>query len=331
MKRRQVLATFAMLPLMGHAQVGARVHRIGFFWGEAPMPTSSLVDWRKHFVKNGLVEGRNLELWFIPLWYGDEEKLNTSVREMLAWKPDAILTNSTSGTRIIQRATSTVPVVFFNVADPLSAGFVKNLSRPGGNLTGVTVHNLSLFPKRLQLIRELLPSARRVVVILDGNFKRDGFPREFYRQMHEAANGLGLELVEEDIVLSPGGFEEAFAKASRLRPDFILPLGPWPSLRGGNYHELARMQLEYRIPVLGWIPGVGGPFDGLVAQLGVPVEEIRASAVELLARVLAGSDPAETPVVQTTKVDLVVNLRAARELGIKVPASILKRADRVIE
>jgi putative ABC transport system substrate-binding protein len=221
--------------------------------------------------------------------------------------------------------------VFFNVADPLASGFVKSLSRPGGNLTGVSVHNLSLFPKRLELIRELSPTARRVVMIVDSKFQRDGYPPDFYREMQEAGRSLGLELVEEDIVLSPSGFEEAFAKASRLRPDFIVPLGPFPSLRVGNYRDLALWQNKYRVPVLGTIPAIGGPFEGLVVQLGNPVEEMRNITVGLLARVLAGSDPAETAVVQTTKVDLVVNLRAARELGIKIPKSVLTRADRVIE
>ena len=338
-KRRALVATLAAVaasqalfaPLKAHGQDG-RVLRLGWFWLlYSPMDDPRMrAIWWEHLARHGYVEGQNIEHRFIPDWNGDFERLNASIRELLAWKPDAIVSVSTLNTRILQRATTSVPIVFMNVADPVSAGFVMSLSRPGGNITGVSVHNLTLFPKRLQLIRELLPKARRVVLIVDSVFMRDGFPVDFYRGMHNVAASLGLELVEEDVAQSPGGFEEAFQKAARLRPDLIMPLGPWPSLRIRD-PDFAKYQDRHRIPVLGFTPQVGGRQEGLVIQFGATIDEMNRLGADLLAQVLRGGKPADIPVVQQTNIDLVVNLKAAGELGIKVPASILKRADRVIE
>ena len=332
-RRKAILATLALAaaPRTLFAQDG-RTYRLGWFWLlHSPMDVPRLREiWRRHLARHGYIEGQNIEHRFIPDWNGDFERLNGFIRDLLAWKPDAILSVSTLNTRILQRATTSVPIVFMNVADPMSAGFVLSLSRPGGNITGVSVHNLTLFPKRLQLIRELLPKARRVVLIVDSVFMRDGFPVDFYRGMHNVAASLGLELVEEDVAQSPRGFEEAFEKAARLHPDLIMPLGPWPSLRIRD-PDFVKYQDRHRIPVLGFTPELGSRLEGLVIQFGATIDEMHRLGADLVAQVLRGAKPADIPVVQQTKIDLVINLKAAGELGIKVPASILKRADRVIE
>jgi putative ABC transport system substrate-binding protein len=249
---------------------------------------------------------------------------------VLAWKPDIILAENTFGTRLAQKATDSIPIVFVSVADPVAVGIVKSVSHPGGNITGVTVHNLTLFPKRLELIRELLPAARRIALLVDSVFTRDGFPLAFYRELRDVAKRLQLELVEEDLARSPGGLDEAFAKMALFKPDLVLPLGPWPSVRVIDM-DFVKFQDRYGLPVLGFQPLVGGVQEGLVVQMGGDVGEMTALAAGVIAKVLAGTPPAEIPVQQQTRILLVINLAVARRFGITVPNNVLRRADRVIE
>jgi putative ABC transport system substrate-binding protein len=318
-------------PVLGRAQTPRRKFRLAMLQARGGSPTDQgLERWKRALGRQGLAEGVDYELMFAPVWAGGgTERMYASAREVVAQAPDLLITNSTDNTRAAQRATTTIPIVFMNVADPVAAGFVKSLAAPEGNLTGVSVHNLTLFPKRLQLIRELLPGATRVALIIDGAFVRDGFPPRFYSEVRAAAKTAGLHLVEEDIEHLPGGIEEAFGNAARERVDIVLPLGPWPSDRSRVF-SFPEAQNRYRVPVLGWIPARGSPHDGLFAQYGVTADESIELGARLVARVLAGNVPRDIPVLQATRVELVVNLAVAREFGIKVPKQVLKRADRVI-
>jgi len=334
MNRRFALAVGAALlavPVVALAQTVERPLRLGWFLGPGGLNRiGPFRIWADVLRSHGYVEGRNADFRIIPQYHGDIGKLKASMRELVEWKPNAIVTQATFNTRIAQAATSSIPIVFTDVADPVASGIVKSLARPGGNITGVTVHNLTLFPKRLGLVRELLPQAGRVSLIIDRTFTRDGFPPAFYREMHETAARLGLELIEEDLSQCPGGFAEAFENIVALKPDIVMPLGPWPSLRTYDT-DYAKFQDRHGIPVFGFQPVAGGAHDGVVIQYGGDVEEAVFTAGDILARIIAGARPADIPIHQQTRVVLVVNLVAARQLGIAVPNSILVRADRVIQ
>jgi putative tryptophan/tyrosine transport system substrate-binding protein len=313
------------------AQTPARKFRIAFICaGGQPPQAHDIAAWRAALARQGLVEGRGFEFVFARSWHGNGEGRTASIREVIDSRPDLLLTKSTNLTRPVQRATTTIPIVFWNVADPVASGFVKSVAKPGGNVTGVSVHNLTLFPKRLQLIRELMPQARRVALIVDGAFIRDGFPAKFYQEMHETARTLELELIEEDLELLPGGLEDAFRNAARKHVDIALGLGPWPS---HLIHEIdfVVQQDRHRVPVLGFVPLRGGPQDGLLVQYGGSYEEMVQSGAEVVAKILRGANPAQTPVRQQTRIELVLNLKVARELGVTIPRGVLRRADRVIE
>ena len=332
MRRRDFAATLLLLaaPAFARAQAAGRRYRLG--WVQSVAGTSDAFTrlWREALAIHDLVEGRNLEFLYPTSWHGDLNRRDASLRALVESRPDALLVGNTDLSRSVQKATKAIPIVFYNVADPISAGLVDSLAKPGGNITGVSVHNLTLFPKRLAFIRELMPHARRVALIVDGAFVRKGFPAEFYRQMRETARALGLELIEEDIEHLPRGLEDAVRNAANMRVDIVLPLGPWPSHRTVPF-SFADAQNRYRVPVLGFTPLSGGLDDALLVQYGVGMAELTAHGAELVARVLAGIHPRDIPVRQATRVELVINLKVARELGIAIPKDVLKRADRVIE
>lgn len=324
-------ALLAILPAAAKPRAPARWYRIG--WVRAvPMTVSDAFAglWREALAVHGLAEGRNIDIIFPDAWNGDAARRDASIRALVQRQPDVLLVGNTDLSRAVQKATRTIPIVFYNVADPVAAGLVTSLSRPGANVTGVSVHNLTLFPKRLELIRELMPHARRVGLIVDGSFMREGFPPDFYRQMRDTAKALGLELLEEDIEHLPNGLEEGIRNAARRNADIVLPLGPWPSNRKVPF-SFADAQGRHRVPVLGYIPLRGGVEDGLLIQYGVGMAELTAHGAELVALVLGGVRPRDIPVRQATTVELVINLKVARELGIAIPKDVLRRADRVVE
>ena len=337
-RRRSIIAAAVLAVAPSRALGAARLHRIGFvadFGGRPPEM------WTSGFARRGLQEGKNTEFLLLQPFHGNPGRYRDHLRDLIARRPDVLVTGSTLHTRAAQRATDVVPIVFFNVADPLTAGFVQSLARPGGNVTGVSVHNLTLFPKRLELIRELMPAATRIALIIDGSFVRDGFPPAFYEGMRQTARSFDFALIEVDVEHMPGGIEEAFQNAVAKRADIVLPLGPWPSLKQPPSSPTSTVpplnfgwrdgQSRYGIPVLGFQPALGGPQEDLLAQYGASTAEMIDLTVGIVALVLEGMPPRDIPVRQATKVDLVFNLKAARALGVTVPTQLLKRADRVIE
>jgi len=337
LSRRDLLwrASIGVLAGLVGARAGAaRIPRIGLAVlgssGPAGNGANSAHVWMDVLRRRGLHDGKNVEYVVLQPWGGDLRRYADNVRDVVTLSPDVIISNSTLHTRAVQKATSTIPVVFVNVADPLSAGFVQSLGKPGGNITGVAVHNLTLFPKRLQLIRELLPAARQVGLIIDGAFVRNGFPPSFYEEMRQMAKSLDLALIEIDVERMAGGIDEAFQNAAAKRVDMVLPLGPWPSVKQLDFWW-REGQWKYRIPVMWFAPYRGGPLDDVLVQYGVTVEEMMEHAAEIVLLILKGVHPRDIPVRQADKVELIFNLKAAQELGISVPMHLLARANRIIE
>jgi putative ABC transport system substrate-binding protein len=333
MRRRALIAaglSFAALPAMVRARPRRDISRLAWFTPYGGFPHVRVREaWRAELSRHGLLEGRNLELRALDRWHGDMGRLGIAIADMIAWAPDVILAENTFGARRAQGATRSIPIVFVNVADPVAVGIVRSISHPGGNITGVTVHNLTLFPKRLQLIRELLPNARRVALLIDSVFTRDGFPAAFYRELHDVAKRLELELVEEDLAQSPDGLDEAFRKMARIKPDIVLPLGPWPSVKILDM-DFAKFQDRHGLPVMGFQPLSAGPQDGLLVQMGGDIQEMISLGAAVVSQVLSGASPSDIPVQQQTRIVLVINQKTARSFEIAVPSTLLKRADRVI-
>lgn len=278
---------------------------------------------RQELAARGFSEGRNLRIdeRFVP--YGAQQNVEVA-RDLVALKPDALLTASTLVTAAAQRASAAVPVIFAWVADPVAAGIVSDYSRPGANATGVTNRFLEIAAKRVELMRELLPAAKRIAMVtgvFDQVLEAAMIPAE------KAAGHLGLTLVRApthnswesvaDVVASTGA-----QGAVVLTPFAILGL-----------HDTAgaivsRLNVR-RVPaVFAEIESVEQ--GGLMSYATNLSEDIRKAA-GMAAQVLRGARPADLPVDQASRFELGVNLKTAREIGLPMPQSLLLRADRVIE
>ena len=321
MRRRQVIAAapgLAWWPAALRAQTIDKPWRIGFLGaGAAPLPGQfSSFD----AIKAGLRE-RGFTALQTQAWFGDGriDALPALAQQVLAWQPDLIVTNLTPATVAAHRATRSIPLVMARSGDPVATGLVQSLARPGGNLTGVSALGPELAAKNVELLRELLPSMRRLGVLSNS---ADSFTPAMLEAVGQASATLGLELQVER-VREPGQYAGAFEGWRRQRVEAVFVQ---PSLPGRPAAELA---LQQRLPSASFVPGfvVQG---GLLAYAN-DLAEIARLVVDTVDRILRGASPATLPVQQNTRFDLLLNQRTARTIGVIVPAALLQRATEVIE
>ena len=329
MNRRDALLTLlavsASFPVKVGAQQAGRSYRVVLFLGgtsvAAARQRNVVVE---RLATHGFVEGRNLR---VELHRGGIDQWNVdAARAVVALTPDAILVDSTRLALAMQAGTTAIPMVFTGVDDPVNSGLVKSFARPGGNMTGVYFSQLEIAAKRLELVRELLPHARRVA--LAASFGFSGV-RETMSNLRQVASRLGFELIEVDGTWN-FGFASSLQATARSKPEAIMVLQPY-AIYGMEevVQPIIRFAAEQRIPSVFW----EAEFAELGATLsyGVNLTKELGRAAEQLARVLKGASPAALPVDQATQYELVVNNKVAKALGIVIPPSILVRADRVIE
>ena len=269
----------------------------------------------------GWVEGQNI---FYDRAYADEQSamLPRLAAELVARKPDLIYAPPPAAAVAAKRATQTIPIVFATGGDPVAAGLVASLSSPGGNVTGVITVIDSLAPKRLELLRQILPSVKRLGLIGDPADSRMNTDRV---ALARAAPALDVTVVVAEAP-DPAAFDLGLASLSAQHVDAIMGAGGLPT----NLRErLVELTIKQRVPVVGGNSAMveaGVLFSYAASVAG----QIRRSA-HLVDKVLKGAKPSDIPVEQPTTFELVINLKAAKALGIKIPQSILLRADRVIE
>jgi putative ABC transport system substrate-binding protein len=243
---------------------------------------------------------------------------------LLALKPDAIFACSTLVTQAAQSATNTVPIVFAWVSDPVVSGIAKDYAKPGTNATGITNRFFELAAKRLDLIRELLPSAKRVAV-MSGVF--DTVLEAAMVLAERAAKQLGFELFR---VSTHGAWAEAIRKTAESGADATLVVTPFGIFGWGpQAEEAVRHTVEQRLPAI-FAESESVERGGLMSYATNLGEDLRRGA-DLLARVLRGEKPADLAIDQASRFELAVNLKTARTMGLAIPQSLLLRADRVIE
>jgi putative ABC transport system substrate-binding protein len=274
--------------------------------------------------RQGFIEGRNLQVDVRRGGYSRTEDANV-VRALVASRPDVILVDTSPLASRTREATSTIPIVFTGVADPIGIGLIKDFARPGGNATGVHFSQVEIGAKRLELLRELLPGARRVMVaryLAGGEF--DTLPH-----LRDVAARLGLEIVEIMADWS-SGFVAPSGSSVYGKPDAIYNGEPWV-ISGGEHivDQIIRFAAEQRIPSVFWEAEAAE--RGATLAYGVNMTRELGRAADQLARVLKGAKPGELPVDTSTEYELVVNKKAAAALGIVIPGSIISRANRVIE
>ena len=285
--------------------------------------TASIAGFVRGLERFGYVEGRNLTIDF-----RDAEdrpaRLPGLAQELVRLKPDVILTvGTTESTLAAIKESSTIPIVFVHAVDPVRTGLVASLGRPGGNVTGVTSLNADLGAKRLDLITEMVPAARRIAVLIS---PVDPETPSMVRALESAARTrrVRIDLLE---IRDANHLGSALGDATKAGAGALLVLGSPPLNRFST--ALAQVTAKHRLPaVSAWrdFPDAGG-----LASYGTNLPEMFQRAAGLVGRILKGAKPAELPVEQPTKFELVINSKAARTLGLAIPSNVFLRADHVIE
>jgi len=328
MDRRTFVGTVACSllasPLAAVAQPVGKVYRIAHLSGSGQVGSKPFIDaFRQGMRAAGYVEGKNFVL-DERYAEGSVQRLPPLARELIESKPDVLLVSTTPGNLAAKAATSTIPIVMVLVADPVGAGIVTGLAKPGGNITGITNIVAELAGKRLEILKEMIPSASRVAVLI--NPDSQNAPLQM-RSAEAAARSLGIELGPVVAVRNANDLEAAFASAVRERsPAAIRMIDPLVFMLR---KETAMLAAKYRLPVI-YPSSEDAEAGGLVAY-GTNVPEQYRHAATLVDKILRGAKPGDLPVEQPTKFDLVINLKAAKALGITIPQSLLVRADEVIQ
>ena len=266
----------------------------------------------------GYIEGQNIRFEFRSA-QGQIELLPELAAELVRLKVDVIVTWFTPTALAAKQATREIPIVMAETGDPIGTGLVMSLSRPGGNVTGIASITAELAGKSVQLIRDMLPSTRRITALTNGT---DPFSKPFLEQIQRGGEVTGIA-IKPVSVSNNEEFENAFAAMERERPDAIIVQPSLPSKRA------AELALQHRVPAVSvprWFVDEGG----LMSYSAIYADLFQKAAV-YVDKILKGAQPADLPVEQPTRFQLVINMKTARALGIAVPATLLARADEVIE
>jgi len=320
-----LLVTFALslfgVPLAAEAQQAGKVYRIGYI-SPGPGPGVLTETFRQGLRDLGYIEGQNLVIEY--RWTGRGKRLPELTTELVGLKPDLIVTVSHRVSLEAKRATTTIPIVFAHVNDPVGVGLVPSLAHPGGNLTGLSAQGLDLIAKRLELFKDLLPSAGRIAYL--GN-PDEPYSPVYLREAQRAAHLLGLQEVLSLEARTDEDFDAAFAALTARPPDALLiePNG----LNGSNSRRISEFALANRLPTVHALRGFVD--DGGLLSYGPEMHAHFNRLASYVDKILKGTKPADLPVEQPTKFELVINLKTAQALGLTLPSSILIRADEVIE
>lgn len=272
--------------------------------------------------KAGWVEGRNLRVDWRDA-EGDLERIAPLAAELVALKPDLVLATTQPAAMAVMKATTTIPIVFALVQEPLAAGLAISLARPGKNATGLVSMNVEILSKRIELLLEVVPKARRIALLYQPDFDLNARQAALAEQVLQSLDARPLRVA----IGRPETFDRAFETLGRERPDAVLVIEN-PSVFA-NRAEIVRRMAALRLPAMyGFQPFA---LDGGLMSYSIDFDDQFRRAADYADRILRGAKPGELPIAQPQKLELAVNLTAARRIGITIPQSMLLRADRVIE
>jgi putative ABC transport system substrate-binding protein len=318
-----LLTVFLLTVSSAQAQQPKKVPRIGYLSaGSASSQSSRVEAFRQGLREFGYAEGKNI---IIEYRYaeGKPERLKELAAELVRLKVDIIISGGPAVTRSAKEATVTIPIVMGFDNDPVGVGFVASLARPGGNITGLSSLAPEISGKQLELLKEIVPRLSRVAVL--GTSTQPGYA-QVLREMELAAGALGVKLQYLD-VLDPTDIETAFREASKGRADAILVLAN-PVLFS-HRTQIADLSVKSRLPAVYY--AIEYVEDGGLMTYSVSITDLFRRAATYVDKILKGAKPADLPVEQPTKFELVINLKTAKQIGLTIPPSVLARADRVIK
>ncbi len=315
--------TFAMCGAGVQAQQPKKVPRIGFLIGTSPSTISDRIEaFRQGLRELGYVEGKNIVIEYRHS-EGKLDRLSELAAELARLKVDVIVTSGPTPNRAAREATVTIPIVMGFDNDPVGNGFVASLARPGGNMTGLSTLAPEIGGKRLELLKEIIPRLSRVAVF--GNLTVPG-NAQLLRETEVAAGAFGVKLQYLD-VLSPKDIETAFRAAGKGRADAVLALGsPVFVLQRTQIADLA---IKNRLPAI--YDRREFVDDGGLMSYGTNFADLSRRAATYVDKILKGAKPADLPVEQPTKFEFMINLKAAKQIGLTIPPNVLARADKVIK
>lgn len=328
MRRRSVLGLIVAAACSRAARAQPKIARIGYLvtGTTEPTNTSGFLDaFRQGMRDLGYVEGQSFMI-DVRSAEGQVERFALLAEELVGLRVDVIVATNSLAARGAQQATSTIPVVVPVMGDPVRDGLVASLSRPGGNITGLTFLGPQLLPKRLDLLKQALPNAARVAALWHPRAYGERTMSEMTTEAEAAARSLGLEL-RPVAVQAPDELERAFATIATERIDALI-VYPSPMLFS-EYRRIIRLAQTYRLATM----AMGREFvafGGLLAY-GASIGDLHRQAATYVDKILKGVKPADLPVEQATHFELTVNLTTAKSLDLVIPHSILIRADEVIE
>jgi ABC-type uncharacterized transport system substrate-binding protein len=315
----------AAWPLAARAQQGGAMRRIGVLMNLAadhPEAQARRAAFQHALQQLGWADGSNVRIDY--RWAADDAgRLRRYAAELVALAPDVILANATPSVAALQEATHTVPVVFVNVADPVGAGFVASLARPGRNVTGFLLFEYGISAKWLELLKEIAPGVTRVAVIRDSS-SASGIGQ--FGAIQAVAPSFGVELHPVD-VRDASEIEHALAAFARGPNDGLIATSS--TLSVVHRDLIIALAARHRLPAVYSVREFGAS-GGLLSYGTDPHDRFRQAA-DYVDRILKGEKPGDLPVQAPTKYGLVINLKTAKVLGLEVPATLLARADEVIE
>ena len=319
-----IVLTFALGGVVAMAQQPAKVPRIGFLATVSPSTISDRVEaFRQGLRELGYVEGKNIVIeWRYEEGKADRLPSPDLAAELMRLKVDVIVTAGALVTRAAKEASSTIPIVMGQDTDPVGNGFVASLARPGGNITGLATLAPEISGKQLELLKETVPKLSRVAFL--GASTRPGNAQAL-KEMELAATTFGVRLQYLDVISSTD-IETAFRAANKGRAEAVLVFGG-PVL---NSHrtQIADLAAKNRLPAIYERPefmDAGG-----LMFYGASTTEMFRRAATYVDKILKGSKPADLPVEQPKKFEFIINLKAAKQIGLTIPPNVLARADRVI-
>jgi putative ABC transport system substrate-binding protein len=307
-------------PLAAEAQPAGKVARLGVLLFSTPAADANLPAFLGGLRDLGYVEGRNVALEY-RYAEGQPERVRELALQIASLKPDVFVVLGGEMVPFVKNATATVPVVMLTSQDPVEAGVVASFARPGGNLTGVAFVSSETAGKRLQFLKEAVPSLTRVAVLWTPDH-----PDGEYRNTEATARRLGIHIQSLE-VRRPGDFDGAFQAAMRERAEALVVVSS--RFMNSNRPRVEEFASRQRIPlVTGWGPWTRA---GSLMSYGPDLDTLVRRAATHVDKILKGAKPADLPVEQPTKFELVINLQTAKALGLTIPQSVLLRADQIIE
>jgi putative ABC transport system substrate-binding protein len=332
MERRRFLGGIALgcvvAPLAAHAQPGAKVPRVGVLSGgqyESAEIQGIVNAFLEGLRERGYLDGQNIIIEYRSTG-GSVDRAAVVASEFVRLKVDVILTGASPLVRAVRQVTTTIPIVSTVMGNPVEDGFAASLGRPGGNVTGLTTLGDELVPKRLELLKTMLPTVSRAAILWNRDTFGERTMKEVLSEAEAVARTMGVQLALVE-VRGPGELEEAFSAIARARSNALVVL-PSPMLFFAR-PRIVELAAEQRLPTMHSgreFVVIGGLFS-----YGPSLTDLFRRSAAYVDKIFRGAKPGDLPIEQPSKFELVINLKTAKALGITVPQALLVRADEVIQ